>query len=182
MTTSERHGICVWLTGLSGAGKTTVAEALCRRLTTRGRPITVLDGDVVRLHLSKGLGFSPEDRHVNALRIAFVSSEIVRHQGIVISAAITPYEASRREARALVGARHFVLVFVDTPIEECERRDPKGLYAKARRGEIAGFTGVDAPYERPVSPDVVLTMQDGDAEACAARIEQHLIERGLLAP
>ena len=118
--------------------------------------MTLLDGDVVRTHLSKGLGFSAEDRDTNIRRIGFVASEIVRHGGCAICAAISPYRATRDEVRAMVGEENFVEVFVDTPIEVCEERDTKGMYAKARRGEIKGFTGIDDPYEPPASPEIVL--------------------------
>ena len=142
--------------------------------------MTLLDGDVVRTHLSKGLGFTKEDRDTNIRRIAFVASEVVRHGGAVICAVVSPYEAARNEARDLVGPRSFVLVHLATPLEVCEQRDVKGLYAKARRGEIKGFTGVDDPYEPPRGPDLVLTTLDADADECAARIERLLETRGLL--
>jgi sulfate adenylyltransferase len=177
---SKACGCCVWLTGLSGAGKSTIAGLLAARLERRGRTVTLLDGDVVRTHLSKGLGFSKEDRDTNIRRIGFVTAEVVRHGGAVICAVVSPYEAARNEARQMVGAESFVLVYVATPIEVCEKRDVKGLYAKARRGEIKGLTGVDDPYEPPPAPDLVLTTLDADAEECAARIERLLEARGLL--
>jgi adenylyl-sulfate kinase len=149
-------GFCVWFTGLSGSGKTTTAEVLLGMLTRRGRTVTYLDGDVVRLHLSKGLGFSREDRDTNILRIGFVTSEIVRHGGAVVTAAISPYRATRGEVRKMVGSDHFIEVFVDTPIEVCEQRDVKGMYARARRGEITTFTGIDDPYEPPLKPEISL--------------------------
>ena len=170
-------GCCIWLTGLSGAGKSTIASLLAVRLERRGRTVTLLDGDVVRTHLSKGLGFSKADRDTNIRRIGFVASEIVRHRGMVIVAAVSPYEATRNEARDMIGSDAFVLVHVATPIEVCEQRDVKGLYAKARRGEITGLTGVDDPYETPAFPDVVLTTIDCDAEECAGRIERVLEAR-----
>ncbi len=173
-------GCCIWMTGLSGAGKSTIASVLAARLERRGRTVTLLDGDIVRTHLSKGLGFSKEDRDTNIRRIGFVASEVVRHGGAVICAVVSPYEATRNEARQMVGGGSFVLVHVATPIAVCEQRDVKGLYAKARRGEIKGFTGVDDPYEPPVSPDVVLTTLDCDAEECAATIERLLEARGFL--
>jgi sulfate adenylyltransferase len=173
-------GCCVWLTGLSGAGKSTIAGELMSRLERRARTVTLLDGDVVRTHLSKGLGFSKEDRDTNIRRIGFVASEVVRHGGAVICAAVSPYESARNEARELVGPGSFVLVHVATPLKVCEQRDVKGLYAKARRGEIKGLTGVDDPYEPPRAPDLVLTTLDADAEECAARIERLLENRGLL--
>jgi sulfate adenylyltransferase len=177
---ASNPGCCVWLTGLSGAGKSTIAGELRSRLERRARTVTLLDGDVVRTHLSRGLGFSKEDRDTNIRRIGFVASEVVRHGGAVICAAVSPYESARNEARELVGPESFVLVHVATPLEVCERRDVKGLYAKARRGEIKGLTGVDDPYEPPRAPDLVLTTLDADAEECAARIERLLENRGLL--
>jgi sulfate adenylyltransferase len=177
---ASNPGCCVWLTGLSGAGKSTIAGELRSRLERRARTVTLLDGDVVRTHLSKGLGFSKEDRDTNIRRIGFVASEVVRHGGAVICAAVSPYESARNEARELVGPDSFVLVHVATPLEVCEQRDVKGLYAKARRGEIKGLTGVDDPYEPPRAPDLVLTTLDADAEECAARIERLLENRGLL--
>ena len=173
------RGCCVWLTGLSGAGKSTIAQILAAHMAGRGRTVTLLDGDVVRTHLSKGLGFSKADRDTNIRRIGFVASEVVRHRGVVIVAAVSPYEATRNEAREMVGRDAFVLVHVATPIEECERRDVKGLYARARRGEIKGLTGIDDPYEPPAAPDVVLTTIDCDAEECAATIERAMDGRGL---
>jgi sulfate adenylyltransferase len=176
-----RRGFCVWLTGLSGAGKTTVADILTVLFMERGRPVTSLDGDVVRTHLSKGLGFSREDRDTNILRIAFVAAEVVRHHGVALVAAVSPYEAAREAARAVVGADRFVLVHVATPLAVCEARDPKGLYAKARRGEAKGVTGIDDPYEEPAAPDVVLPTQDLSPEECARRVLEVLAARGLLA-
>jgi sulfate adenylyltransferase len=176
---SREQGWCVWLTGLSGAGKSTIAQILDARLTARGRIVTLLDGDVVRTHLSKGLGFSKQDRDTNILRIGFVAAEIVRHRGIVIVAAVSPYESTRNQVRDMVGRAAFVLVHVATPLAVCEQRDVKGLYAKARRGEIKGFTGVDDPYEPPDFPDVVLTTIDCDAEECTAIIERAIQARGL---
>ncbi len=152
----HKQGVCIWFTGLSGAGKSTTAEVLTQLLLQFGRTLTVLDGDVVRTHLSKGLGFSKEDRDTNIRRIGWVAAEIVRHGGTAICAAISPYRAIRNEVRGMVGTEHFVEVFVDTPIEVCEQRDYKGMYAKARRGEIKGFTGIDDPYESPEHPEITL--------------------------
>ncbi len=173
------HGCCIWLTGLSGAGKSTIAQILNTHLTARGRTVTLLDGDAVRTHLSKGLGFSKQDRDANILRIGFVAAEIVRHRGIAIVAAVSPYEATRNEVRDMVGRDAFVLVHVATPLAVCEQRDVKGLYARARRGEIKGLTGIDDPYEPPGAPDVVLTTIGCDAEECAATIEGAIERRGL---
>jgi sulfate adenylyltransferase len=170
----------VWLTGLSGAGKSTIADALARRIRTTGRYVTLLDGDAVRTHLSQGLGFSKADRDTNIRRIGFVAAEIVRHGGIVICAVVSPYEDTRNEVRDLVGRDRFVLVHVSTAIEVCEERDVKGLYARARRGEITHFTGVDDPYEAPASPDLVLPTTDCDAEESANRIARLLTARAPL--
>jgi sulfate adenylyltransferase len=172
-------GCSVWLTGFSSAGKSTIAQLLATRLEARGRTVTVLDGDVVRTHLSRGLGFSKEERDTNILRIGFVASEIVRHGGIAIVAAVSPYEATRNEVRDMIGRDRFVLVHVATPLEICERRDVKGLYAKSRRGEIKGLTGIDDPYEAPPAPDITLTTTDCDADTCATRIEELLDRRGI---
>lgn len=176
----HQQGFCVWFTGLSGAGKSTIAEALTEMLAESGRQVTVLDGDVVRTHLSKGLGFSKEDRDINILRIGYVASEIVRHNGAVICAAVSPYRAARNEVRNLVGRDRLVMVFVDTPIEVCEQRDVKGMYAKARSGEIKGFTGVDDPYEPPVDPDLVLETTTCWPEDNARRIVEYLLGEGFL--
>jgi sulfate adenylyltransferase len=145
----HQQGFCIWFTGLSGAGKSTTAELLTELLLEHGRQSTLLDGDVVRTHLSKGLGFSKEDRDTNIRRIGFVASEIVRHGGVAICAAVSPYRGTRNDVRNMVGADCFIEVFVDTPLELCEQRDTKGIYAQARRGEIKNFTGIDDPYERP---------------------------------
>ncbi len=157
MSSARHGGVAVFLTGLSGAGKSTIAGALAAELEAEGRPVTVLDGDVVRTHLSSELSFSREDRDLNIRRIGFVAGEVVRHGGTVVVAAIAPYERAREEARALV-ERHgrFVLVHLATPLEVCEARDVKGLYARARAGEIRGFTGIDDPYEPPVRAELVV--------------------------
>jgi sulfate adenylyltransferase len=145
-----------------------------------GRQATVLDGDVVRTHLSKGLGFSKEDRDTNILRIGFVAGEIARHSGTVVCAAISPYRKTRNEARKMVGEDRFVEVYVNTPLDVCEQRDVKGLYARARRGEIKGFTGIDDPYEEPVGAEVVVNTVDKTPEENALAIVEYLKERGFL--
>jgi sulfate adenylyltransferase len=178
----HQQGFCLWFTGLSGAGKSTTSEIVTSLLLERGRQITVLDGDVVRTHLSKGLGFSRDDRDTNILRIGFVASEIVRHNGVVICAAVSPYRAARNECRSMVSDGRFIEVFVDTPIEVCEQRDVKGLYSKARRGELKGFTGVDDPYEAPIDPEIVLDTVKCTPEQNARRIIAFLEERGFLKP
>ncbi len=177
----HQQGVCIWFTGLSGAGKSTIAEVLTSLLLEHGKQITLLDGDVVRTHLSRGLGFSREDRDTNILRIGFVASEIARHGGYVICAAISPYRATRNEVRKMVG-ENFIEIFVDTPIDVCEQRDVKGLYARARRGQITGFTGVDDPYEEPVNPEIILDTVRNDPLGNARQIVACLEERGLLLP
>jgi len=176
----HRQGVCVWFTGLSGSGKSTTTDILTTLMLEYGRQVTVLDGDVVRTHLSKGLGFSKADRDTNIRRIGFVASEIVRHGGFVICAAISPYEATRSDVRNMIGSDQFIEVFVDTPLEVCEERDTKGLYAKARSGEIKGFTGIDDPYEAPTQPDVRLDTVMNTAEANARHIIDHLVSLGFI--
>jgi len=176
----HEQGFCIWFTGLSGSGKSTTAEVLTSLLLEHGRQVTVLDGDVVRTHLSKGLGFSEEDRNTNILRIGFVAAEIARHGGAVICAAISPYRATRNEARRMVGEDNFIEVFVDTPIEICEERDVKGLYARARRGQITGFTGVDDPYEKPLNAEITLNTVEYTAEENAYKIIEYLERVGFL--
>lgn len=176
----DKQGLCLWFTGLSGAGKSTIANVLTAMLLEHGRQVTLLDGDVVRTHLSKGLGFSKEDRDTNILRIGFVASEIARHNGTVVSAAISPYRNTRNAVREMVGEGRFVEVFVDTPLEVCEERDVKGLYAKARRGEIKGFTGIDDPYEAPKHPEIHLETVGRTPEENARQIVDYLRGRGFL--
>ncbi|HEY0581946.1 MAG TPA: adenylyl-sulfate kinase [Chloroflexota bacterium] len=163
------QGFTVWFTGLSGAGKSTLAVGLDAALRERGRHVEVLDGDEVREHLSKGLGFSKEDRDTNVRRIAFVAKLVSRSGGIAITAAISPYRAIRDEARAQIP--NFVEVFVRCPLEVLVERDTKGLYARALRGEIGQFTGVSDPYEEPLAPEVVI---DSDRESLAHSINKIL--------
>lgn len=174
----RKQGVCLWFTGLSGSGKSTTAEILTNLLLECGRRVTILDGDVVRTHLSKGLGFSKADRDTNILRIGFVASEIVRHNGVAICAAVSPYRATRNEVRQMVD--NFVEIFVNTPLEECERRDTKGMYAKARRGEIKDFTGVDDIYEPPDAPEITLDTVNFSAEENARLILDFLGQKGFV--
>ena len=176
----HKQGFCIWFTGLSAAGKSTTAEILAALLQERGRQVTVLDGDIVRTHLSSGLGFSKHDRDLNIRRMGFVASEIVRHHGAVICAAVSPYRATRNDVRSMIGADKFVEVFVDTPLAECERRDTKGMYVKARRGEIENFTGIDDPYEPPVSPELTIETLTKSGEENARAIFTYLRDRGWL--
>jgi sulfate adenylyltransferase len=176
----HKQGFCIWFTGLSASGKSTTAEILTVLLQEFGRNVTLLDGDVVRNHLSRGLGFSKEDRDSNIRRIGFVAAEIVKHQGTVICAAVSPYRATRNDVRNMVGSERFVEVFVNTPLEECERRDVKGMYLKARRGEIKNFTGIDDPYEAPVQPELVIDTVANSAEDNARSVVKYLSERGFL--
>lgn len=176
----HQQGFCVWFTGLSGAGKSTTAEILTELLLEHGRRVTLLDGDVVRTNLSKGLGFSKEDRDTNIRRIGFVAAEIVRHGGVSVCAAVSPYRATRNDVRNMVGADQFIEVFVDTPLEVCEQRDTKGMYAAARRGEVKNFTGIDDPYEAPEQPAMSLDTISSTAEENADAILTHLLEHGVV--
>ncbi len=175
-----KSGVCIWFTGLSGSGKSTTANALISLIRERGREVTVLDGDVVRTHLSKGLGFSREDRDINVRRIGFVASEVVRHGGVVVAAVVSPYRQTREEVRQMVGPDHFIEVYVDTPLEVCEQRDVKGWYAKARSGEVSRFTGVDDPYEPPLHPDLLVHTIDTTTDANARLVLDELEARGHL--
>ena len=178
----EKQGFTVFFTGLSGSGKSTVANAVVTKLLEEtGRSVTLLDGDVVRTHLSKGLGFSQEDRSTNVQRIGFVASEITKHGGIAVCAPIAPYRADRRANREMIEAGGgYVEVFVDTPLEECEKRDVKGLYAKARAGIIKGFTGIDDPYEAPEDAELVLKTVGETVEESANQVMEKLYELGYL--
>src|SRR3990172_8033940 len=172
-----KQGFCLWFTGLPCAGKSTIAEILLLRLFEKGRRVSLLDGDIVRTHLSKGLGFSREDRDANILRIGFVASEIARHNGCVITAAVSPYRSTRDQVRSFFSNGNFIEIFVDTPQDVCEVRDVKGLYQKARRGEIKGFTGLHDPYEPPLNPEIhihtlQLTPEDA-ASLIITRLEDH---------
>src|SRR3954452_7952735 len=174
-------GFTLWFTRLSGAGKTTMAELVAPEVERRGLLVEWLDGDVVRAHLTKGLGFSKEDRDTNIERIGWVASRLTRHGATVIAAAISPYDETRRHARELVDEfGPFVEVFVKASVEECARRDVKGLYAKAFAGEIKGFTGVDDPYEVPDDAEIVVDTEQHDAEESARLIVTRLEELGLV--
>ncbi len=174
-------GFTLWFTGLSGSGKTTIAHLVGPELDHRGLIVEYLDGDSVRMHLSKGLGFSKEDRDTNIERVGWVASRLTRQGGAVITAAISPYEETRRKAREMVEQYGtFVEVFIQASVEECARRDVKGLYEKAFAGEIKGFTGVDDPYEEPTSPELVIDTEAHDAEESASLIIAKLEELGLV--
>lgn len=177
----SRQGFCVWLTGLPSSGKSTIADILAPMLMAKGKKVTVLDGDVVRTHLSKGLSFSKEDRITNIIRIGFVASEIAKHNGVALCALISPYVAARDEARSMVGDGNFIEVFVDTPIEVCRQRDVKGLYEQAMRGKIKSFTGIDHDYEPPQSPEICIRAAEMTAEESARRIMGVLEEKGFIA-
>jgi sulfate adenylyltransferase len=176
----HQQGFCIWFTGLSGAGKSTIANILVTKLLEYGRQVTLLDGDVIRTNLSKGLGFSREDRDTNIRRIGFVASEIVKHGGAVICAAISPYRSTRNECRLLIGNSSFIEVFVNTPLEICEERDVKGLYSLARSGRLQNFTGIDDPYEVPVNPEIVVETTEQLPGFNAEMIIEYLIKKGLI--
>jgi adenylylsulfate kinase len=171
---------CVWLMGLSASGKTTLAQLLARALTQRGFKVEVLDGDVVRTTLSKGLGFSHGDRVTNLRRIAARAQDLVRQQVVTIVAAICPYHAIREEVRALIG--EYVEVYLNCPLEVCISRDPKGLYRRALAGEIQHFTGIDDVFETPVRPDIEVTTHAEDPEASLARILRRLAALRRISP
>ena len=164
------NGLTVWFTGLPSAGKTTIAHALEKRLVDEGLKVEILDGDVARTHLTKGLGFSKEDRDENIRRIGFVASLLARNGVKVLVAAISPYRAVRDEVRALHGPGEFFEIHVATPVEVCADRDVKGLYAKQRAGEMKGLTGVDDPYEEPLQPELRIEAHTETAEASADRV------------
>ena len=171
---NRERGAVIWFTGLSGSGKTTIAHLVEDKLLEAGVPVEILDGDVVRENLSKGLGFSKEDRDTNIRRIAFVAHLLQRNGVFVITAAISPYQAVREEARTMI--KDFVEVYADALLEVCEERDTKGLYAKARAGEIKGFTGVDDPYEAPAGPEVTCHTDQESPEESAKKVIDKLVE------
>jgi len=176
-----RQGLTIWFTGLSGSGKSTVAHALVERLAEFGRNVSLLDGDEIRTHLSKGLSFSKEDRDANVNRVGYVAGLVAQHGGTTLCSVISPYRETRDNARRS-SKGNFVEVYCDTPIEVCEQRDVKGLYAKARAGEIKGFTGVDDPYEAPLDPEVTIDTSKLGAQACADVIINKLIALGYILP
>ena len=175
-------GFVIWFTGLSAAGKTTVGSLVARELEERGHVVEVLDGDVIRTHLSQGLGYSKEDRDTNVARIGWVASRLARAGATVVVSAISPYEEARRRARALVEENApFVEIHVATPLDVCAERDPKGLYAKARTGEIEHFTGVSDPYEEPLNPELRLHTEANEPAESAAAVVARLEELELVA-
>ena len=173
-------GFTIWFTGLSGAGKSTLAEALEPELKKRGHNVEILDGDIVRTNLSKGLGFSKEDRDTNILRIGFVAHLLSRNGVAVITAAISPYRDIRDQNRALIG--DFVEVYAKCSIEELTRRDVKGLYEKALKGEIANFTGISDPYEEPLNAEVVIDSEKETVEESLNKILSYLESKGYIEP
>jgi adenylylsulfate kinase len=181
MRAAYMSGFVLWFTGLSGAGKTTIANNVEPELERRGFVVDRLDGDIVRTHLSKGLGFSKEDRDTNIARIGWVASRLARAGAVVIVSAISPYEEMRRHARSLVEQHApFVEIFVATSLEECARRDPKGLYVRAFAGEVEDFTGVSAPYEEPLDPELRLETAGRTPSESAATVIERLEELNLL--
>ncbi len=175
-----KKGFCVWFTGLPCAGKSTIASIVQVLLENVGRRVTLLDGDVVRTHLSKGLGFSKEDRDANILRIGFVAAEIVKHNGVAICAAVSPYEETREQVRHLVPPGAFILVYIDTPLGICEKRDDKGLYKQARKGIIKNFTGVSDPYQPPARPELHLYTVEASPQENAQEIFNYLKQAGFI--
>lgn len=173
-------GCTLWFTGLSGAGKSTISGLVEEELRRRGARVELLDGDVIRDHLSKGLGFSKEDRDTNIERIAFVCALLTRNDVIAIAAAISPYRAGRNLAREAIG--NFIEVFVDCPLDVCVERDTKGLYKKALAGEITNFTGVSDPYEEPQAPELTINTDQESAQESAAKVVRRLEELGYIEP
>lgn len=176
---ADQRGVTIWFTGLSGAGKSTIAQGLVAALQAQGRRVEVLDGDIVRQNLTKGLGFSKADRDENIRRIGFVAHLLTRNGVMVVVAAISPYAAVRAEVKGTIG--DFVEVYVNAPLATCEARDVKGLYQRARAGEIRGFTGIDDPYEPPTDPDVECCTDRESIDESVAKVLQALRDRGYLA-
>ena len=178
-TPTEQKGFTIWFTGLSGAGKSTLAEMLLHEIRRRDMKVELLDGDIVRTNLSKGLGFSKEDRDTNILRIGFVANLLTRNGVATIVSAISPYREARNQCRAMI--QDFVEVYVHATVEECARRDVKGLYQKALAGEITGFTGVDDPYEPPSSPEIYIDTLSQDPDESLQHVLDTLSEVGYIA-
>jgi len=176
--TMNQRGVTIWFTGLSGAGKTTITQALAKTLQDKDCKLEILDGDIVRQNLTKGLGFSKEDRDENIRRIGFVSHLLTRNGVIVLVSAISPYRAIREEVRQKIG--DFLEVYVNAPLATCEERDVKGLYKRARAGEILGFTGIDDPYEPPANPEVECRTDQEELSESVGKVLQKLEELGYL--
>lgn len=174
----EQRGVTLWFTGLSGAGKTTISAVIAQKLRDAGCKLEVLDGDIVRTNLTKGLGFSKEDRDTNVRRIGFVSNLLTRNGVIVIVSAISPYRAVRDELKEQIGS--FVEIFVNAPVEECARRDVKGLYKKAIAGEIKQFTGISDPYEPPLSPEIECRTDLEELDESVEKVMSYLKEKGYI--
>ncbi|WP_246088989.1 adenylyl-sulfate kinase [Paraburkholderia guartelaensis] len=176
MDTATSAGVVIWLTGMSGAGKSTIACALVKRLQTFALRATMLDGDVLRTGLNADLGFSEAERTENLRRVAHVAALFCKEGFVAVTATISPEPEHRENARRIVGEAYFVEVFVDTPLDVCERRDPKGLYRRARSGEIPQFTGIGSPYRPPLHPDLSLHTHGNSVEHCVDRIIGYLID------
>jgi adenylylsulfate kinase len=176
----QNQGVTLWFTGLSGSGKTTIAKAVERELRTRHCKVEMLDGDIVRTNLSKGLSFSKEDRDTNVRRIGFVANLLSRNGVIAITAAISPYRTIRDEIRQMT--ENFIEVYVNAPLEVCEARDVKGLYARARAGEIKQFTGIDDPYEEPLNPEVICYTAKESLEESVSKVIAELERAGYIPP
>jgi len=176
------RGACVWLTGLSGSGKSTTARAVAAELESWSQPVKVLDGDELRARISHDLGFSKRDRDTHVLRVAALAKDVVDHGAVAVCALVSPYREARQRARDLICSERFLEVFVDAPIAVCEARDPKGLYARARRGELRAFTGVDDPYEPPLFPDLVLATASWPVHESVRAVMDALTARRIIVP
>ncbi|MEW6416524.1 MAG: adenylyl-sulfate kinase [Nitrospirota bacterium] len=173
-------GFCVWFTGLPCSGKTTLSKILTKKLTELNYKVTLLDGDVVRTHISKGLGFTKEDRITNILRVGSIASELVKQNDVAVCALASPYESARSHVREMIGNDRFILVYLNTSLEVCEKRDTKGMYEKVRKGEIKGFTGVDDPYEPPRCPDLIIDTSNISPKEALHRILDFLRLKGFI--
>jgi len=178
----RQRGVVLWFTGLPGSGKSTIANEVAHMLHRRGHLTYVLDGDNIRHGLNKDLGFSPEDREENIRRIGEVANLFADAGVITMTAFISPYRRDRERVRRLLGDGRFIEIYVNCPLEVCERRDPKGMYAKARRGEIPEFTGISAPYEPPENPEIELRTDSMSVEECAERVVEYLEREGIIRP